>query len=876
MKSYHKRLLALVLAAALVLGLSSVFISAVFSVDASQLHIETEGVARSADGLSRSDGVLPSLAQINQDGYDTVLATGFEQVLADEKATLYFNAATAEVALQESGTGHIWYSNPQDRAQETMVEGTTRLRLGAQVTVAYYDARGAYGQMDSYNDCIAYGNMTFESTEKELLVHYRLGKTTVTLADVPQQISKERMDEFIAPLDDASKEDLLGNYRLASITGQDQSYIDKLKVKYPNVENGDVYYLTKDSTRILKKIRAYLDECGYTWDDLDYDNAENGVITEASSRAFFALTLSYRLENGALVATVKGDALDYDAAIPPNEIRILEYFGAGGKTEKGYMLLPDGSGTLIYYNNGKTAETPFAMRLYGEDTVSNTKSAYVADKKASLPVFGIKNGQAALLATVEQGEALCTLCARVAGMQNSYNTAYVSMMATAVDRMTLSDTQQIYFETEPYRGDVTVRYQPLPAEQSSYMGMAQAYRATLLENGTLKAAPGPSYPLAADIICAVPSTDIVAGLPVDSMEAMTSYTEVADMARTLAEVSGTVWLRLEGALSGGMDQGAFKGIYAEGALGGKDALLALVQTAKQEGFCLMPEIYLATAFKQSGFSSSRDCARDLCRDIAVRYYYDYLSRYRRYDGRAIYQLNARKLAEATAALQKDAQKAGMDFALVGDIGNSLYSDFTSSAPQHRVAMQEVQVSALAALHESLSLGVANPNLYALSYADGIYDLPCSDSGFRVTDESVPFYQAVVRGSIDYVSEPLNYADDYRMALLNAVEFGAGLQYTLSWQTTALLKDTDYSYINRGRFADWEETIRQDYARASEVLLPLAGIEITDHSRYQFNVYITTYADGTRVVVNYSADAVQVAGTEVPAYGFAAVKAGDGV
>ena len=211
---------------------------------------------------------------------------------------------------------------------------------------------------------------------------------------------------------------------------------------------------------------------------------------------------------------------------------------------------------------------------------------------------------------------------------------------------------------------------------------------------------------------------------------------------------------------------------------------------------------------------------------------------------------------------------------MADLGADLWSDFTADKSMNREEIAAAQAEALSGLTETLTLALRNPNGYALSAADAIYDLPSSDSGFRIADEAVPFYQAVVRGSIPYVSEPINYQDDCRMAFLQAVEFGAGLQYTLTWETTALLKDTDYAWINRGRFTDWEATIREQASAAAAVLSPLAGVEMTGHERLDVNVYKTTYANGAAVVVNYSGEAVTVDGVSIPAMDFALVKAGE--
>ena len=874
MKAYQKRLLIIVLTMTLLVCLSSVFISGVFSVDARQLQIAPTGSALSVEGLNRSRGTVPAAAEIDADGYDTELASGFQQVLADDKSILYFNKKTAEVALQDIATGHIWYSNPQDRMSETMVEGTTRLRLGAQVTVTYYDQKGAFGQMDSYNDSIAYDGMNWEVVDDELLVSYYIGKTVVTLSDVPQQISKSRMEQFISVLPEKDQEDLLKNYKLASIVGRDEKYIENLVKKYPNVINEDTYYLTKDSNRILKKIKGYMDQCGYTYDDLDYDNAVNQVEVEESSRAHFSLTLSYKLEDGALVAALKGDSLAYDEKIPPHEIRFLEYFGAGGKDEKGYMLVPDGSGSLIYYNNGKTNETVFALRMYGADTVSETDSAYVADKKASLPVFGVKNGRAAMLTSIDQGASLCTLNARVAGMQNSYNTVYATVMATAVDFMQISDSRQIYFEEAPFREDVVLRYQPLAEADNDYMGMARVYRGRLLADGTLAPENDARYPIAADIVCAVPTTDVVAGIPVEAMEPVTTYAQAEQIAKTLTGLTDEVWLRLEGWQKGGMRQPMQTKIRPESVLGGKQGLRDLIAASKAQGWLLIPEVYLATDLEGGGLTAQWHAVRDLCRDVAVRYDYDYLSRYRRYNGHAIYQLTAERFGKQASAFVTDADKNGLTGAAVADLGVDLWSDFTMDKSMNREVMAKAQADALSALTQDLTLALRNPNGYALAAADAIYDMPLSDSGFRMADEAVPFYQAVVRGSIPYVSESINYQDDCRLAFLQAVEFGSGLQYTLTWETTALLKDTDYAWINRGRLTDWEQTIREQAASAAAVLAPLAGEEMTGHERMDVNVYKTTYANGAAVVVNYSGENVTVDGVTIPAMDFALVKAGE--
>ncbi|MBO2517292.1 MAG: hypothetical protein CW338_08495 [Clostridiales bacterium] len=874
MKPYYKRLLIVSVTVIILLVLTGVFVRDTFQVNAGQLNLTAEPSDEKVISASRSDAFL-NLDSIEDDGYDTAVADGFSLVLQDERAELYFRADTAEIALRDKVTGQVWYSNPQDRDSETMVQGTTRQRIGAQISVAYYDTKGTFCQMDSYNDCVANGSMKYEVRDNVLYVTYYLGKTTVTLSDVPQQISVARMDEFASRLNDKDRKELLGYYRVASVTGKDESYVEKMVKTYPNVINEDIYYLTKDSSRILKKIKGFMDEAGYTWEDLEYDNRVNQVETEEVSRAYFQFDVEYSLEDGKLTARLKGESMLYDEKYPPYEVSFLEYFGCGGKTEKGYFVLPDGSGSLMMWNNGKTAETPFSMRMYGNDTVSDTEGQYVIDQKISLPVFGIKNGKAALLAEVMQGEALCTLCARVAGMQNSYNTAYVTVLTTDNDMMEIStDSKQIYFEETPYRGDIVLCYTLLDEEDADYMGMARVYRQELLSRGALRQNGHGGYPLSLDIICAVPAKKTVMGISVNGIECMTGYDQIGEIADMFPEAAA-LWISPEGMFDGGLMQSWAKKIALESALGGKDAFRRLTEKISGDGRILIPQVWLQTAYTSSGLSTSGNCARDLCRDIAVRYYYNYISRYQNYDGRVIYQLNMKSTRVSADAAVRFADKNALTGICIPDTGTMLWSDYKRKESMNRVEMQTGQTGVLEGAAAGIDLYLVNPNAYALAYASGIMDMPCSDSAFRVTDESIPFYQAVIRGSIPYCCPSLNYGEDYDIAFLRAVEFGAGLQYTLTWQTTAVLKETDYSYINCGHIDDWKTTVHADYGRAFRVLSALDGVEMTGHRQIAKDVYETAYADGTRVYVNYSGDSYVFGGLTIPAYDFIAAEGGDG-
>ena len=65
------------------------------------------------------------------------------------------------------------------------------------------------------------------------------------------------------------------------------------------------------------------------------------------------------------------------------------------------------------------------------------------------------------------------------------------------------------------------------------------------------------------------------------------------------------------------------------------------------------------------------------------------------------------------------------------------------------------------------------NAFVLPYVRGVVNIPTGSSNHEILDETVPFYQLVLQGCVDYAGEPLNLAADYRLELLQTIVFGGG-------------------------------------------------------------------------------------------------------
>ena len=115
---------------------------------------------------------------------------------------------------------------------------------------------------------------------------------------------------------------------------------------------------------------------------------------------------------------------------------------------------------------------------------------------------------------------------------------------------------------------------------------------------------------------------------------------------------------------------------------------------------------------------------------------------------------------------------------------------------------------------------------------------------------MPFYQIALHGLKNYTGEAINLAGDYRNALLESAEYGAGLNFTFMKADTNILQDSAYSCYTGGAYDRWKEEARQMILRYQEDMSGLNSLRITGHQFITNDVHVTTYEDGTNVYVNY--------------------------
>ena len=136
--------------------------------------------------------------------------------------------------------------------------------------------------------------------------------------------------------------------------------------------------------------------------------------------------------------------------------------------------------------------------------------------------------------------------------------------------------------------------------------------------------------------------------------------------------------------------------------------------------------------------------------------------------------------------------------------------------------------------------------------------------YTILDECIPFYQLAVHGYINYTGYPLNICGDDKQELLLSAEYGAGLQFTLMKESTFALQKTLFTEYYGSDYDAWRDRMVDIYTRYNAELGHTFNQEMTGHENLTDTLSCTTYADGTKVYVNYDYVDVTFEGKTIPA------------
>lgn len=864
--------------------------------------------------------------------------SGFRVVADNVHLTLYINDETTEIAVEHKSSGQIWRSNPTASSSNSEVNSQLVLSYYApddnQRLMDSFKDSVQYGQFeisDIDNGVRVEYSFGREWMDEDYVPALITKERFETLLD--SYIEDESDKEFvlgnyvlvsleesagdsryeIPTIQGIDVDEVFGSYRLVSVQSastlpkrerdriaqvildtivRNQTLIENRRdLKYEDLNGlrSNPTYLLRDGLWAwdIEDMVAVFRSSGLSPEQLQGDYEQYGLDKSRPNICVFEIPIEYRLDGEYLVVTVPVAEAEYPVDVLDNEgnevsyllgtIDILPYFGAGFADETGYMLVPDGSGALIHFKQGSSAP-PYVGQVYGEDS-SVAQQAIRRDltPQIHLPLYGIRKGESAFLAIIEEGASLARIRADVARDKNGFNRAFNSF--TVISRGLIQLRGSMAYESVPtyapfgYEGDFTIRYGFVSGERATYVGMAELYQRYLESSkGLHKVKRGNGVPLFLEVAGAIDAQRPVLGVSTEVILPMTRY---SDLNRVLEELCdqgiGNIKARYTGWLSGGIRHVFPVGVKLESALGSRRELIDAISSVASRGVDVYLDVSFQNIYRDSmfdGFSRRRDSAYALSkRDTRV---YDYSPVTLEADPESfVYVLSPRKLEWVVDRFMEEFGKLGFAGISVADVGTGLHSDM--SEDPHRFTSREeslaIIVEQLKRINPDYEIMLDGVNSYALPYATHGIDVPLGSSKADIIDQDVPFLQMVLHGYVNLSGRPLNLCDDVNDVLLRHIEMGMYPHYVVFYEGHHIVKDTPHDYLFAGHYQEWMSDITESYRRVDAALRGLEDQRIVDHWQVSENVYQTVFENGTAIVVNYGSETVMVGDVAVPGKDF---------
>ncbi len=542
-------------------------------------------------------------------------------------------------------------------------------------------------------------------------------------------------------------------------------------------------------------------------------------------------------------------------------IVVFPYFGSTKGVNDGYVLIPDGSGSLITLDKNPLEKSSFSMDVYGRDAgysnlIFHERAIPTKEfKRLSVPIYGMVHdvGNTGFYTTIESGMNYAVLNFKSAGVINDYYYVNFSFRYRESYQQYQSRTNEeqyrISFQSEPDKYDATFTYSFLSKEKADYVGIAKEYRNDLISKNlfpVVRHNEKEAVPIKIDVI----GTDITMGVLKPVLKEITTYDQVTELVSTLQQDGYT---NLSVALKTfTLDDWGYRFDVIR-SLGGKTDFKKMLADLEEL-------------------------------DVDFAYYLDYVRSYSMPNKEHAQTLSKREISYVELSwmfflhkvndpyyylgyAQDDVDefnKYGINSVALNGFDRSIYTGWDDGIVFGQSNMER-NLDMLNYLKEQgISTGIYMPDSYLYSVTDAYYDAPLSGNEFSVTAASIPFLQLVLGDAIDFYSPYLNFASDERNTLLRLVEFGVYPSYLLTGGSTYDLKHTNSSNVYISEYDILRNRMSYYYDFIDDALLAVKGLEMTGHHFLAEGLVRVEYENGTIIFVNYNTADVTVDSITVPA------------
>lgn len=614
----------------------------------------------------------------------------------------------------------------------------------------------------------------------------------------------------------------------------------------------------------------------------------NGVAITYDFKDGFTIPVEYILNEDSLTLSCDTTKIVEDNTSTEDgkvitQISLAPSFGAApttnldGKQVDGYMIVPDGSGAVIEFNNGKSSySSSYSQPVYGRDYTTVPLTAPKTTEQAYMPVFATVNGNSGLVGIATSGDANVSVNAQVSGQNNqTYNNVYFEFEVRTSDDFYLSgeaNPLKVFQKGDIAQEKIAVTYYPISKEEDvNYADCAKVYRNYLIQNkGLTSKVKENESSLYVDLYGGVKMQKSILGIPFNLKTSITSFNQAQTILQKLQDNGVTdIVANYNDWTDKSIDKKISTSADPSGTLGGDDDFDDLMSYAESNGIQIYPSLDNMQMENSSwGYWTFTNTATRVSNSYSRQTQYN--PAFGVDSGVAPALLTPTvysKVFDEIVSSYKEEELKNISF---GGFSSKLVSDFSVKNFSSREDTMNTIIEGYKTANEEVGSVLADgANAYILPYVDHITNIPVNSSGFNVVDYDIPFYQMVVHGYVPYSTQAINKSSNSEETFLLALAYGSSLHYDMLYEQSSKLSDTDYDDLYYANYEGWLETAAAESKAAKQVLNAVSNKVITNFEiDRDNNVLTTTYgsedgsAEESVVKVDLKNGTVSIDGTDV--------------
>ena len=808
--------------------------------------------------LKAADLQFPELIPFDETGFvaGSELSDNNKLVVSNANFELYLDETNTYFKVVDKRNGEVWQSNPTIpdpwEAESGKITPTAIEKQKATLEVQYVDANGSLTTINNYKFSISHpesrlsaaGERTYKIKylNDGFQVLYMLEDLEVDYLFFPKFLPKEIMEtlEDRAILEQIAYtkfDEVTGLYEIARYETMSRLVINRLY---------DIFYGKLGYTRE----QAIEENFGYGY-TVDYEKIR------------FQIGVEVKLTDKGIQTAIMRNTLQEFGGSRISSISLYPMFGtaiaeiAGVPTE-GYIVLPDGTGAIMNFNNGKYYQNPYRKRLYGQDLALLPFKMREQQQDITIPVFGMIKEVGGFAGIITEGDAMATINADVSGRIDSYNNVFISFNLRESEAITLgtpSVPHGITLWTKPIvRTDFVVQYEFLTGAKNNYVGVAESYRNYLIDAYGLSLNDQTTQTvITTEFLGAYDKKEFFLGIPYNTTRSLTTFKQALKIIDDMQALNiDDINVIYSGVFNGGLSQSIETKMDVERVLGNEQGFKRMVNTLETDHIDVYASVKLMTVNGYRRFSDQYTySAKRITGNNAYLYEYHYPTglpysetMYPHSD--ADYIINPKYYQAIYDKMVKDFKHDYIDLSMLGQYLTGSYDKSNILFKQDALRLQQ---AILAESNKQLML--RNPMGFAMPYATYITDLPTDTTLYAIIDEQIPLLQLALSGLVDYAGDSINIISTRSIEynFLKAIETGSNLKYTLTYDDSRELLNTEYNQYNSTYYKNW-----LDLMQTQKEELDAIGIHqgrLVQHEIIANNVYKVTYSHGLEVVINYN-------------------------